>query len=225
MILNSPSNPTGGVLARPDLERIAELVQGRPITVLSDEVYSRIAYGAEHRSIASLPGMAQQTILLDGFSKTYAMTGWRLGYGVMAPRLAEKLALMQVNYTSCAASFVQMAAIEALEGPQDGVDRMVAEFARRRAAIVAGLSRLPGVSCVAPEGAFYAFPNVSRYCTDGRTARDVANLLLERAGVAVVWGSSFGAAGEGYLRLSFANSLPNIQTALERMGEALEMLG
>ncbi len=224
LILNSPSNPTGGVLTRADLERIAELVQGRPITILSDEVYSRIIYGAEHVSIASLPGMARQTILLDGFSKTYAMTGWRLGYGVTTPEIAQKLALMQVNCTSCAASFVQMAAIAALEGPQDAVERMVAEFARRREVIVAGLNRLPGVRCVAPEGTFYAFPNVNSYCTNGRTSRDLADYLLDRAGVAVLWGTSFGEAGEGYLRLSFANSLENIQEALRRIEQALAEL-
>jgi aspartate aminotransferase len=218
LILNSPHNPTGSVLTREDLGRIADLVRGRDLLVLSDEIYGRLLYEGEHHSIAALPGMATQTCILDGFSKTYAMTGWRLGYGIMPQELAARVAKLVVNSNSCTASFVQRAGVEALDGPQECVAEMLAEFRRRRDVIVAGLNALPGISCRVPGGAFYAFPNVSGVGLD--SAR-FADLLLERHGVAALAGTSFGVAGEGYLRLSYANSLANIRLALDRIGDAV----
>jgi aspartate aminotransferase len=218
LILNSPHNPTGSVLTREDLGRIADLVRGRDLLVLSDEIYGRLLYEGEHHSIAALPGMAAQTCILDGFSKTYAMTGWRLGYGIMPQELAARVAKLVVNSNSCTASFVQRAGVEALDGPQECVAEMLAEFRRRRDVIVAGLNALPGISCRVPGGAFYAFPNVSGVGLD--SAR-FADLLLERHGVAALAGTSFGVAGEGYLRLSYANSLANIRLALDRIGDAV----
>jgi aspartate aminotransferase len=218
LILNSPHNPTGSVLTRDDLGRIADLVRGRDLLVLSDEIYGRLLYEGEHHSIAALPGMAAQTCILDGFSKTYAMTGWRLGYGIMPQELAARVAKLVVNSNSCTASFVQRAGVEALDGPQECVAEMLAEFRRRRDVIVAGLNALPGISCRVPGGAFYAFPNVSGVGLD--SAR-FADLLLERHGVAALAGTSFGVAGEGYLRLSYANSLANIRLALDRIGDAV----
>ncbi len=214
IVLNSPQNPTGGVIPPADLERIAELVRERDLMVLSDEIYTRIYYGAAPGSLASLPGMLDKTIILDGFSKTYAMTGWRLGYGVMPEWLVEAVNLLMVNSNSCTASFSQRAGVAALNGPQDDVDRMVAEFRRRRDAFCAGLNTLPGFRCALPEGAFYAFPNIQG---TGCSSRELAQALLEEAGVACLSGASFGAWGEGYLRLSYANSYENLMEAVERI--------
>lgn len=222
IIINSPANPTGGVLTREDVERIAELVRGRNIIVLSDEIYDRIVYdGARPVSIASLPGMKDWTIILDGFSKTYAMTGWRLGYGLMHKELAARVAQLMVNSNSCTAAFVQIAGIEALTGPQDAAYAMVAEFKRRRDVIVEGLNSIPGITCKKPAGSFYVFPNVKSF---GRPSKEIADFLLEEAGVAVLGGTAFGEYGEGYLRLSYANSVENIQKALNRMEDALKKL-
>jgi len=218
IILNSPQNPTGGVLERSDLEVVAELAREYDIMVLSDEIYSRILYEGEHVSIASLPDMQERTIILDGYSKTYAMTGWRLGYGVMHEDLAAEITNLQINSNSCTAAFTQMAGIEALKGPQDAVDAMVAEFRRRRDVIVEGLNSIPGFRCATPRGAFYAFPNVQG---TGIPSDELEGYLLEEAGVAVLSGTAFGEYGDGYLRLSYANSVENIQKALERIREAL----
>jgi aspartate/methionine/tyrosine aminotransferase len=219
VVLNSPANPTGGVIARPDLERIAALLRDRDVLILSDEIYSRIFYDAAPQSITQFPGMPEKTIILDGFSKTYAMTGWRLGYGVMPRWLADAVNLLMVNSNSCTASFTQRAGMAALDGPQDCVDAMVAEFRRRRDAIVAGLNGIPGFRCTMPAGAFYAFPNGSG---TGLSSRALADLLLEDAGVACLSGTAFGRYGEGYLRFSYANSLENIQDALGRLHRVSE---
>ena len=221
LILNSPANPTGGVLTREDLAAIAELCLRHNLVVLSDEIYSRILYEGEHISIASFPGMLERTIILDGFSKTYAMTGWRLGYGVMPEPLAEAVTRLMINSNSCTAAFTQMAGIAALTGPQDDVDRMVAAFRERREVIVEGLNRIPGFRCLKPKGAFYAFPNIEG---TGMSSRQLAEYLLEEAGVAVLSGTAFGEYGEGFLRLSFANSVENIRKALERIETALRRL-
>jgi aspartate aminotransferase len=221
LILNSPANPTGGVLTREDLEAIAELCLKHDLVVLSDEIYSRILYEGEHISIASFPGMLERTIILDGFSKTYAMTGWRLGYGVMPEPLAEAVTRLMINSNSCTAAFTQIAGIAALTGPQDDVDRMVAAFRERREVMVEGLNRLSGFRCLKPKGAFYAFPNIEG---TGMSSRELAHYLLEEAGVAVLSGTAFGEYGEGFLRLSFANSIENIQKALERIEKALQRL-
>lgn len=222
IILNSPENPTGGVLTREDLKLIADCISNRDdVIVLSDEIYSRIIYEGTHESIASLPGMKEKTIILDGFSKTYAMTGWRLGYGVMRRDLAEKITRLMVNSNSCTCAFVQMAGIEALRGPQDSVDRMVAEFRRRREIIVEGLNRIKGITCKKPKGAFYVFPNITG---TGMRSKELSDYLLNEAGVAVLPGTSFGKYGEGYLRISFANSIENIREALRRIEEALRKL-
>ncbi|MER3400008.1 MAG: aspartate aminotransferase [Thermoflexus sp.] len=221
LILNSPANPTGGVLTREDLAAIAELCLRHDLVVLSDEIYSRILYEGEHISIASFPGMLERTIILDGFSKTYAMTGWRLGYGVMPEPLAEAVTRLMINSNSCTAAFTQMAGIAALTGPQDDVDRMVAAFRERREVIVEGLNRIPGFRCLKPKGAFYAFPNIEG---TGMSSRQLAAYLLEEAGVAVLSGTAFGEYGEGFLRLSFANSVENIRRALERIETAVRRL-
>jgi aspartate/methionine/tyrosine aminotransferase len=221
IIINSPQNPTGGALEGEQLGRIAELAGRRRIPVLADEIYRHFLYEGEFASIASLPGMKAQTIILDGFSKAYAMTGWRLGYGVMPLPLAEHLTRLMVNSASCTASFVQWAGLAALQGDQSSVGRMVAEFKRRRDLIVDGLNKLPGVSCPSPRGAFYAFPNVSAL---GRSASEIADLLLSEAGVAVLSGTAFGRYGEGYLRLSYANSEANLRKALDRMRPVFERL-
>lgn len=219
IILNSPQNPTGGVLTRADLELVAETIRDREIMVLSDEVYNQMLYDdQQHVSLASLPGMADQTVLLDGCSKTYAMTGWRLGYGVMPVWLAEHIGRLMVNSNSCTAAFTQQAGIAALEGPHDAVRAMVDAFRERRQVIVEGLNRIPGFRCVAPAGAFYAFPNVTE---TGMPSKELGRYLLEEAGVAVLDGDCFGRYGEGYLRLSYANSVENIRLALERIGAAL----
>ena len=211
IILNSPQNPTGGVLSQQDIRDIAEAIGDRNIMVLSDEIYSRLVFEGEHHSIMSVPGFQERTILLDGFSKTYAMTGWRLGYGVMRADLANHVARLMTNSNSCTASFTQIAGIEAVRGDQTSVDRMRAEFQRRRDAFVAGLNRIKGFSCRMPKGAFYAFPNITK---TGWASKKLSEALLEQAGVACLSGSSFGEFGEGYLRFSVANSLENLNQAL-----------
>jgi len=218
IILNSPHNPAASVLSRRDLEAIAEIVRGRPVTILADEIYGRILYEGTFASLASVPEVRPQVVILDGFSKTYAMTGWRLGYGVMRADLAARITQLMVNSNSCTAAFTQIAGIAALRGPQDCVDRMVAEFRRRRDAITTGLNGLPGVACLRPPGAFYAFPNVRTI--DPNTSR-LQDYLLREAGVAVLAGTAFGAHGEGYLRLSYANSIDAITEALTRIRQAV----
>jgi aspartate aminotransferase len=222
IIINSPQNPTGGVLERRQIERIAALARAYGIPVLSDEIYRDFLYEGEFVSIAGLPGMRELTVILDGFSKAFAMTGWRLGYGVMPVPLAEHLTRLMVNSASCTASFVQLAGIAALEGDQTPVAQMVAEFKRRRDCLVDGLNRIPGVSCARPRGAFYAFPNVTAI---GRPSAEIADRLLQDAGVAVLSGTAFGEYGEGYLRLSYANSEENLRKALDRMAPVLAQLG
>jgi len=222
IIINSPHNPTGSVLTRQDLDVIAEVARERDIAVLADEIYSRILYTGQHLSIATLPGMLDRTILLDGWSKTWAMTGWRLGFGVFPAELVPHVDRLISNSVSCTASFSQHAAIAALDGPQDSVRAMVEEFAARRAAIVAGLNKLPGFACLEPDGAFYAFPNITG---TGLSSKELADRLLQEAGVACLSGTAFGANGEGFIRFSYANSLPNIQTALERMADFLARVG
>jgi aspartate aminotransferase len=221
IIVNSPENPTGGVLDRPQLQRIAAIAAERRIPVLADEIYRDFLYEGEFVSITGMPGMRDLTILLDGFSKSYAMTGWRLGYGVMPKPLAEHVTRLMVNSASCTASFVQLAGIAALEGDRTPIDRMVAEFKRRRDLLVDGLNRLPGVKCAKPRGAFYVFPNITG---TGCPSAEVAERLLNDAGVAVLSGAAFGAHGEGYLRLSYANSEANLRKALERMRPVLGAL-
>ena len=220
IILNSPQNPTGGVIPADDIKQIADILRDRDIMVLSDEIYSRITYDNPpgHKgtptSIASMDGMLEKTIILDGFSKTYSMTGWRLGYGVMPEWLAEAVVKLMVNSNSCTASFTQRAGIEALEGPQDSVDTMVAEFKRRRDAIVKGLNSVPGFRCPVPAGAFSVFPNVEGTRMDSKA---LADYLLYEGGVACLDGKCFGAQGDGYLRLSYASSYENILEAVERI--------
>jgi aspartate/methionine/tyrosine aminotransferase len=214
VILNSPHNPTGGVMQRRDVEQVAKIVGDRNILVLSDEIYSRLLFEGEHFSIMSVPGMQERTILLDGFSKTYAMTGWRMGYGVMRPDLATHITRLMTNSVSCTASFTQIAGIEALRGEQSSVDRMCAEFKRRRDAFVAGLNKIKGFSCRIPKGAFYVFPNIKK---TGWKSKPLADALLEQAGIAALSGTAFGDFGEGYLRFSVANSLENLQQALDRL--------
>jgi aspartate aminotransferase len=219
IVINSPENPTGGVLDRSQLERIAAIAVERDIPVLTDEIYRQFLYEGEFASIMNMPGMRERTILLDGFSKSYAMTGWRLGYGVMPVPLADHVARLMVNSNSCTASFVQLAGIAALQGDQTPVARMVAEFKRRRDLFVDGLNRLPGVRCALPRGAFYVFPNITG---TGRPSAEVAERLLNEAGVAALSGAAFGAHGEGYLRFSYANSEANLRLALERMRPVFE---
>ena len=221
LIINSPQNPTGGTLAKSDLEAIAELAVKHNFYVLTDEVYSRILYEGVHDSLISLPGMKERTILLEGHSKTYAMTGWRLGYGIAPTELADKITQLTINSNSCTATFTQFAGIEALKGPQDFVHDMVTEFRKRRDAIVDGLNAVEGVSCIKPLGAFYVFPNVSQLPL---SCQDLSDYLLEDAGVAVLPGTAFGKYGDGYLRLSYANSLENIQEALARMDSAISKI-
>lgn len=219
LIINSPHNPTGSVLDPQDLDHIAEIAIRHDLIVLSDEIYSRLLYSGTHESIAARPGMAGRTIVLDGFSKSYAMTGWRLGYGLVPGWLNKPMARLMVNSNSCTASFTQMAGVAALEGSQDCVETMLAEFTRRREVVVDGLNQLPGVSCAPPVGAFYAFPDIRG---TGYSSKELADKLLYEGGVAVLAGSSFGEAGEGFLRLSYANSLPNLQEGLARMKKVLE---
>ncbi|MGB7061562.1 MAG: pyridoxal phosphate-dependent aminotransferase [Candidatus Zixiibacteriota bacterium] len=221
IIVNSPANPTGGMLTRDDLKVIADIALSKDIFVLSDEIYSRIIYEGSHNSISSFPGMQERTIILDGFSKTYAMTGWRLGYGVMREDLAAMIAKLQTNSNSCTATFTQRAGIEALTGSQDEVERMGAEFRKRRDVIVEGLNSIPRVSCTTPKGAFYVFPNVKEI---GWDVRKLSDYILNEAGVAVLFGTSFGKYGEGYIRISYANSVENIKEGLSRIEKALQKI-
>jgi aspartate/methionine/tyrosine aminotransferase len=218
LIINSPHNPCGSALTREECAAIAEIAQRHDIAVLSDEVYWAIRYGTEHASVLDIDGMADRTILLDGWSKTYAMTGWRLGFGVFPPALVEPVTRLAINSVSCTSAFSQYAAIAALDGPQDAVRKMVAEFARRRDVITAGLNDIPGISCAQPQGAFYAFPNIAG---TGLTDGQVQDRLLQEAGVAALPGSSFGPNGAGFLRLSYANSVENIQAALAAIKSAV----
>ena len=222
IIINSPQNPTGGVLTDSDLKGLADLAITNDLLILSDEIYSRILYdGYRHQSIASLPGMKDRTIILDGFSKTYAMTGWRLGYGVMQKDLAKMVAKLQLNCTSHATAFIQVAGAAGLRGPQTDVDSMVTEFKKRRDIIVNGLNSIRGFKCHKPLGAFYVFPNIEG---TGKSARELATLLLENAGVACLSGTAFGKYGEGYLRFSYANSIPNIEEALNRIDKLVRSI-
>jgi aspartate/methionine/tyrosine aminotransferase len=214
IILNSPQNPTGGVLTKIDIDRIARAIGHQNIMVLSDEIYSRLIFEGEHHSIMSINGMKDRTILLDGFSKTYAMTGWRMGYGVMRADLAAHVARLMTNSASCTASFTQIAGIEALRGPQDLVEQMRVEFQKRRDVMVAGLNKIKGFSCRLPKGAFYVFPNITK---TGWPSKKLADALLDDVGVAALSGTAFGAFGEGYLRFSVANSIENIEKALDRV--------
>ncbi len=220
VILNSPANPTGGVLSRADLEAIAEICAERDIPVLADEVYEHILYEGEFESIATCEGMStsERTIILHGFSKTYAMTGWRLGFGIMPKAVAEQVTLLMINSNSCTNAATQWAGVEALKGPQDSVRQMVQAFRERRDVIVQGLNEIPGITCLKPKGAFYVFPNIRG---TGMTSKECETFLLEEAGVAALSGASFGAYGEGYLRLSYANSIENILKALDRIRTAL----
>ena len=212
IIINSPQNPTGGVLTPQDVRNIAEVIGDRNIMVLSDEIYCRLIFEGQHFSIMSVPGFKDRTILLDGFSKTYAMTGWRMGYGVMRPDLAAQVTRLMTNSNSCTASFTQIAGIEAIRGDQSSVDKMRDEFQRRRDAFVAGLNKIKGFSCRLPKGAFYVFPNTTK---TGWPSKKLADALLEEAGVACLSGTAFGDYGEGYLRFSVANSLENLNIALD----------
>lgn len=216
IIINSPQNPTGGMLTKEDIDGIAHAIGDRDIMVLSDEIYSRLIFEGEHHSIMSVEGMKDRCILLDGFSKTYAMTGWRMGYGVMRADLATHVARLMTNSNSCTASFTQMAGIEALCGPQASVENMCAEFKKRRDVMVAGLNKIKGFSCRSPKGAFYVFPNIKG---TGWPSKKLADALLEDAGVAALSGTAFGEFGEGYLRFSVANSVENIEKALNRVHE------
>ena len=219
IIINSPQNPTGGMLTKKDIDGIARAIGGRNIMVLSDEIYSRLIFEGEHHSIMSIDGMKDRCILLDGFSKTYAMTGWRMGYGVMRADLATHVARLMTNSSSCTASFTQMAGVEALRGPQESVEAMCAEFKRRRDVMVAGLNKIKGFSCLLPKGAFYVFPNISG---TGWPSKKLADALLDEAGVAGLSGTAFGDFGEGYMRFSVANSIENIEKALERIRTWME---
>lgn len=221
IIINSPHNPTGGVLGEDDIRAIAALAQEHDIIVLSDEIYENIIYEGKPYSIASLPGMLDRTILLSGFSKTYAMTGWRLGYAVIPPGLVDPLVGLIVNSVSCTATFIQHAGIQALTGPQDSIPRMVDEFKKRRDLIVDGLNAIPGISCLRPKGAFYVFPNVKKLRMN---CQQLADYLLNEAGVATLAGTDFGKYGEGYIRLSYATSQENIRKALERIKTAVAKL-
>jgi aspartate/methionine/tyrosine aminotransferase len=218
LILNTPQNPTGGILTKANIEKIAEIIKDKDITVLSDEIYSRLVFEGEPFSISQIPGFKERTIILDGFSKTYAMTGWRAGYGVMNTDLAQKIAKLMTNSNSCTNSMVQKACIEALEGPQDGAEKMRAEFIARREIIVDGLNTVPGFSCIMPHGAFYAFPNITKTGYDSRKLNDH---LLYNGGVAALSGTAFGKFGEGYLRFSYANSRENIKEAIKRIKSVL----
>jgi len=221
IVLNSPSNPTGGVLSRAVLEHIAAAARERDLWVIADEIYARLAFDAPVISIASLPGMAERTVICDGFSKTYALTGWRLGFGIMPEALAERVELLLTHSIGCTATFTQYAGLAAINGPQDQVEAMVVEYKRRRDRFVAGLNAIPGIKCRLPQGAFYVFPNITAF---GRTSQWLADYLLEEAGVALLPGTDFGSGGEGYLRLSFANSLENLELALDRLTKALGKL-
>jgi aspartate aminotransferase len=218
VILNSPQNPTGGVIPREDLKALADMLRDRDVVVLSDEIYSQIYYGDAPASIAEFPGMVEKTIILDGFSKTYAMTGWRMGYGVMPEWIVDAVTKLMVNSNSCTASFTQRAGLAALTRPQDAVHSMVGEFRRRRDAFCAGLNQIPGIRCPLPGGAFYAFANVEG---TGMSSKDFADYLLADAGVASLNGGSFGQYGDGFVRFSYANSLANLMEAVERIKVAV----
>ena len=214
MVINSPNNPCGSIIPREDLERLSELAREHDIIVLSDEIYSKFLYEGEHHSVSTFPDMSERTIILDGFSKSYAMTGWRIGYGVMPLELVEPISRLATNSVSCTASFTQMAALEALSGPQDDSYAMVAEFKRRRDIIVEGLNRIKGIRCRVPKGAFYVFPNIE---DTGMSSQQFADDLLNKAGVACLTGEAFGEYGDGFVRFSFANSTENIEKALDRI--------
>ncbi len=218
IIFNSPHNPTGGVLTSEDIGAIADVARENDITVLADEIYGRLVYEGEHQSIAALPGMAERTIVLDGFSKAYAMTGWRLGYAIVPPSLVEAYSKLIINSVSCTSSFEQIAAAEALNGPQDSVDTMAAEFRARRDLIVEGLNRIPGIRCGTPHGAFYAFPNVAG---TGMTGSQLSDRLLHEGGVCVLSGTAFGRTCPDHIRISYANSQANLRRALERIEEVV----
>jgi aspartate aminotransferase len=218
IILNYPHNPTGGTIPEAGLRAIANVAAKHGVPILSDEIYSRLLYEGEHKSIAAMPGMEPLAIVLDGFSKTFAMTGWRLGYGVMPAPMAQVVAKLQTNATSCTATFTQLAGVAALRGDQSSVDAMNVEFRRRRDAIVEGLRSIPGFGCARPKGAFYVFPNITR---TGFSSRALADRLLDEAGVACLSGTAFGEFGEGHLRFSYANSMENIQEALRRIESLL----
>ena len=221
IIINSPQNPTGGIIPPNDLKAISEIAVANNIPVLADEIYSRILYEGEFHSISAYDGMEDLTIILEGFSKTYAMTGWRIGYGVMPPALAEQFGLLMVNSNSCTAAFTQRAALSALEGPNDASNAMVAEFKRRRDIFLTGLREIPGISCQQPVGAFYLFPNITEL---GQSSQEFADLLLYQGHVAALSGHGFGDCGEGYLRFSYANSVENIRKALERISDCVDSL-
>ncbi len=221
VVINSPSNPTGGVMGQADLEHIANLAMEYDFWVLSDEIYSRLVYSERVPSITAIPGMQARTIICDGFSKTFAMTGWRLGYGIMPESLAEKVSLLLTHSVGCTASFTQIAGIEAIQGDQDQVETVVSEYKKRRDILVNGLNNLPGIHCQLPEGAFYAFPNITSF---GHGSDWLAEYLLDKADVALLPGTSFGKHGEGYLRLCFANSVEKIILALDRIRVALDSL-
>jgi aspartate/methionine/tyrosine aminotransferase len=216
IIINSPQNPTGGVLEKKDIADIANAIGDRDIMVLSDEIYSRLLFEGSHHSIASIPDMRDRTIILDGFSKTWAMTGWRMGYGVMRPDLAQHIARLMTNSNSCTASFTQIAGVEAIKGDQSSVDKMNQEFMRRRDYFAERINKIKGFSCKVPKGAFYMFPNITK---TGWPSKKLADALLDQAGVAALSGTAFGAYGEGYLRFSIANSMENIKKALDRVEE------
>lgn len=221
VVINSPQNPTGSVMTRADLAEVADAVRCRDICVFADEIYSRLQYGGEFASIASFPGMQEQTVILDGFSKTYAMTGWRLGYGVMPAELAEYVTRLMINSAGCTSGFIQRAGIAALEGPQDDVQRMASSYQQRRDLMVDGLNAIPGIRCRKPQGAFYVFPNIQ---ATGLRSGELADYLLTKGGVATLPGTAFGECGEGYLRLCYATSESNIEAALERIVAALRAL-
>jgi aspartate/methionine/tyrosine aminotransferase len=221
LVINSPHNPTGSILEESDIRRLAELAVEHDIVVLADEIYGRLQYEGEPLSIATLPGMAERTITLDGFSKTFAMTGWRLGYGIVPDWLVPHFSRLVINSVSCTNAFAQWGALEALTGPQDDADAMRAEFVARRELMVTGLNAIPGMTCVMPHGAFYTFPNVSSF---GRTSAEIADHLLYDAGVCGLAGTAFGRHGEGYLRFSYANSRENLAAALERVADSLGRL-
>ena len=214
MVINSPNNPCGSVIPREDLERLSELAKQHDIIVLADEIYSKFLYEGKHYSVSTFPDMRERTIILDGFSKSYAMTGWRIGYGVMPLELVEPISRLATNSVSCTASFTQMAALEALDGPQDDLDTMVTEFKRRRDIIVDGLNQIKGIRCRVPKGAFYVFPNIE---DTGMSSQQFADDLLNKAGVACLTGEAFGEYGDGFVRFSFANSAENIEKALDRI--------
>jgi aspartate aminotransferase len=221
LVFNTPHNPTGSILTDADIRRLAELAVERDLVVLADEIYGRLQYSGKLLSIATLPGMAERTITLDGFSKTFAMTGWRLGYGVVPEWLVPSFSRLVINSVSCTNAFAQAGAVEALTGPQEAADAMRTEFIARRQLMVDGLNEIDGVTCTMPHGAFYAFPNVTSF---GRTSAEIAGHLLYDAGVCVLAGTAFGTHGEGYLRFSYANSRENLALALERVAKSLAML-